>query len=250
MIKTGNVFLSFDYNEFHKLEGNREILDNRKNIILQSIKENGWIRNPIVVNEKMQIIDGQGRFEALKELGMPIEFVVAEGATIETCIALNLKQKNWGSSDYIECYSKLGNKNYDYIKDLLKRYDIGQESTLIVASGIHPNFHGINVIKSGEFKVKDPETVEERMMFAKECFEYIDKTNGRRRQWAAVITMVYYCPKIDNQIFLNKLKKYRSFITPCVNIKQVLEVMEKIYNYHSHGETVYFMPEYDKWLKI
>ena len=34
----------------------------------------GFIKNPIVVNEKMEIIDGQGRFEVCKEKGLPIYY--------------------------------------------------------------------------------------------------------------------------------------------------------------------------------
>ena len=74
--KVGTVYSTTDYDSFAKLEGNRDVLQSRKNIIKESIEERGWIRNPVVVNEKMQIIDGQGRFEALKELGMPIEYVI------------------------------------------------------------------------------------------------------------------------------------------------------------------------------
>ena len=92
--KVDYVYSTADYSAFKKLTGNRDILENRKNLIISSINERGWIRNPVVVNDNMEIIDGQGRFEALKELGLPIEYVVAHGATISDCIALNIKQTN------------------------------------------------------------------------------------------------------------------------------------------------------------
>lgn len=93
MKQVGAIYSSQEYSEFKKLNGNRSVLEQRKNMIIASIQERGWIRNPIVVNEKMEIIDGQGRFEALKKLNMPVEYVVAKGATISDCIALNIKQK-------------------------------------------------------------------------------------------------------------------------------------------------------------
>lgn len=93
MRQVGAIYSSEDYSVFRKLNGNRSVLEQRKNMIMASITERGWIRNPVVVNEKMEIIDGQGRFEALKELGLPIEYVVAKGASISDCIALNIKQK-------------------------------------------------------------------------------------------------------------------------------------------------------------
>ena len=77
---TGNVYQTRDYSKFMRLEGNREVVSKRVVKITKSIQQNGYILNPIVVNEKMQVIDGQGRLEALKGLKMPIDYVIAEGA--------------------------------------------------------------------------------------------------------------------------------------------------------------------------
>lgn len=92
-MQDNTIYCTSDYTVFKKLLGNRVVLEQRKNTIKNSIIENGYVRNPIVVNEKMEIIDGQGRFEALKELKLPIEYVIAYGAGQKECIALNANQK-------------------------------------------------------------------------------------------------------------------------------------------------------------
>ena len=74
--KVGFVYSTEDYSVFQKLNGNRDVLESRKNKIMESILERGWIRNPIVVNQKFEVIDGQGRLEALQELKMPVEYVI------------------------------------------------------------------------------------------------------------------------------------------------------------------------------
>ena len=56
------------YEIFKELKGNREISPLRITKIINSIKNVGYIINPIIVNEKMEIIDGQGRLEALRIL--------------------------------------------------------------------------------------------------------------------------------------------------------------------------------------
>ena len=38
---------------------------------MKNITDYGHIFNPIVVNESYQIIDGQGRFEALRAMDLP-----------------------------------------------------------------------------------------------------------------------------------------------------------------------------------
>ena len=250
MIRTGSIFTSYDYNEFKKLEGNREIFDNRKNIIIRSIKENGWIRNPIVVNEKMEIIDGQGRFEALKELDMPIEFVVAEGATIEDCISLNVKQKNWMNADYVKCYADLGNKEYILFQNLCEEYKgiLTFDAMKAICSGYRTDNDKADLIKTGRFVVSDQETIRARLSFISGVLNFMGPAFGRKREWAIILNFVFYCSKIDTQKFIEKIEKYPMFLVPCVTSRQILECFEKIYNYNDKKTNkVYFIPEYEKW---
>ena len=68
--RIGYIFEEPDYSQFKYLGGNRDITHSKK--LLESITQNGYFNVPILVNENMEIIDGQGRFEALKMLGLPI----------------------------------------------------------------------------------------------------------------------------------------------------------------------------------
>ena len=61
------------YKIFKKLLANREVTQTRVNNIIDSIQRVGYVTSPIIVNEKMEIIDGQGRLEALQELNLPVE---------------------------------------------------------------------------------------------------------------------------------------------------------------------------------
>lgn len=59
------VYEEKDYSKFKRLENNRDVTESRKEKLKASIAS-GEILNPIIVNEKMEIIDGQGRYEAKK----------------------------------------------------------------------------------------------------------------------------------------------------------------------------------------
>lgn len=61
-----------DYFRFKILDGNRDVLKSHVNKIKESMKKFGWIGPGIIVNEKFEIIDGQTRFYAAKELGLPM----------------------------------------------------------------------------------------------------------------------------------------------------------------------------------
>lgn len=242
------VYTTNDYERFNKLHGNREVLESRKMTIITSIRERGWIRNPIVVNEKMEIIDGQGRFEALKELQMAIEYVVAEGATVDDCIALNLKQNNWKTTDYINCYAEHGNENYVELMALLKKYPKMSEQTVTLLAGEFTSDGSgqTNKVKNGKFIISDKDLVYSRIEFTMKCLALVGKGNGRERHWSAVFKFIHDCPEIDSYRFLDALHRHKLRIMPAINSKTALENMEKIYNY-GKGSKTYFAPLWDDY---
>ena len=103
-IVSNTVYRTTDYDLFKRLEGNRAVLSNRVNKIIKSIKKNGYIMNPIIVNEKYEVIDGQGRLEALRVMNLPVDYIVIKGLGREQCIALNAYSTIWSMVDYISAY--------------------------------------------------------------------------------------------------------------------------------------------------
>jgi len=248
----GYVISTFDYNIFKKLDGNRDIMEKRKNLLVRSIKERGWIRNPIVVNENMEVIDGQGRLEALRELGLPVEYVIAEGATISDCIALNVKQTNWTNTDYVKSYADIGNEDYAILLSHYGKHHNLPDTCVNTIAGKANNESGqISVeLKEGLFTIYDKETLNERLEFADSCVGALGRGNGRLRQWCSVFKFVYYCDKISNTLFLERLSRNKHLVAPCVTTKQMLECLEDIYNYGcKRSNKVYFIPEWDLFIR-
>lgn len=244
-----SVYSTRDYSIFKKLNGNREVMDRRKELLVRSIVERGWIRNPIVVNDKMEIIDGQGRFEALKELGMPIEFVYAHDANIQDCIHLNVKQKNWSSYDYIKSYAANGVKDYEVLLKALDNHKGLSASVVQILLSPFMSEGGTQTkaFKNGQYKVVATDAVEDILFFAEKCFEIIGGSNGRLRAWASIVKFVFYCEKIDKNRFMKQLSEHHIMLAPIATVKQGLMIMERIYNYnHSQKNKLYFVPEYEK----
>lgn len=82
------VFETNDYGVFYRLEDNRSVTESRKNQLIASFSA-GEVMCPIIVNEKMEIIDGQGRFEARKALELPIYYIIDPGKNINDCRRMN-----------------------------------------------------------------------------------------------------------------------------------------------------------------
>lgn len=116
------ILISENYDQFKFKYGNRDVSKRRVAAIARNIEENGWFCNPILVNEHMEIIDGQHRFTALKELGMPIEYVLIRGITLREARMLNSTSRNWGAQNYVDSYAADGNINYINFKLLEKKY--------------------------------------------------------------------------------------------------------------------------------
>ena len=66
---------SKDYNIFKTLTGNRELNISHKEKLKKSFKEN-YLISPIIINEKYEIIDGQHRFNAARELGYYVYYIL------------------------------------------------------------------------------------------------------------------------------------------------------------------------------
>ena len=62
-----NIHITKNYNDFKFVKGNRAINYTHVNNLVDSIKEKD-LQMPIIVDEKMNIIDGQHRFEAYRLL--------------------------------------------------------------------------------------------------------------------------------------------------------------------------------------
>lgn len=248
--KVSYVFSSTDYGGFKKLNGNRSVLDQRVTRILSSIKERGWIRNPIIVNEKSEIIDGQGRFEALQRLGMPIEYVISEGATIDDCIALNIKQQNWKPADYIHCYAETGSKDYQKLEQLIEDYKskLLPNSVCSIVANASPSDCFNKCIQNGKLRITcSDEELKKKLDFAANAMKIIGTSRGRERTWIGAFRFLCASGIANMDLLLEKLRKYIDSLNVSINTEQALAALDKIYNYNTRGERVYFVAEFDKY---
>ena len=113
---------SQDYDSFKTVLGNRTVRPahvKKLKLAIQSDPESIKY-NPILVNEKSEIIDGQHRKAAIEQLGLPVYYVTVEGLILEDVQKLNSVAKQWQPIDYAEAFKQLGNKNYEYYVELKK----------------------------------------------------------------------------------------------------------------------------------
>jgi len=236
MKKIIEVYETEDYGMFKRLKGNRDVNNVKK--IVKSIKQVGYIINPIIVNEGMEIIDGQNRIEALQQLGLPVHYYVVKGATIDTARALNLGRANWKPIDYAKSYAEEGNASYQWLLKVLdESKKIGVDISIAEAFGIMKNEVGkcknaSRVISEGEFKTNKSEYV--RAINNIGCLQRFDssyeKIEGERR---LIVTGICFCMNVegaDVTRLATIVKKNYPFIAPVAQAEPFLRELSLLYN--------------------
>ena len=117
--------------------------------------EDGRQIMPIICNTKMEIIDGQHRFEALRELNWEIIYYIDDSITSVDILSINNTQTNWSLKDYIHYYSMLGNYTFIRLEKIIKKYKEIPLKVILIA--ISTKYIKENKIKIGELNTSEEE---------------------------------------------------------------------------------------------
>ena len=155
-----NVRLTKDWERLNFLEDNRDTDDGDVKRLAESIKKNGQLQ-PIVINEKWQICEGQHRVRACMLLDIPVLYIISDGATIQHTILMNNNQKSWKNRDYLKCFSHKNHKNhqeYRKVKKFFDDYNLNFSVSINLLSGnfvYHGGGNSNKAFKEGKFKIKN-----------------------------------------------------------------------------------------------
>ena len=242
--------LTRDYKMFKTLEGNRDVLEARKQKVENSIKKYGYIPIPIVVNERYEIIDGQARFEVFRELGLPICYCVIPGLGIEECIGLNVTQTSWTMTDYINSYASLGNENYVRLKQVMELYPnlkLGVIGSL--ASKVITNVDS-KVFKEGKFEFPEerlPEVFNLCKWINDNVFPVRDSIKGRFDMLCQAVCFALEHTSADPKRVARVLQENAHRFSPIATVLQAIEEIERFYNYNIKKAKIYFSTIYDQY---
>lgn len=250
----GSFYVTANYNLFKKLEGNRDVSDIRKNRISKSVEAIGFIKNPIVVNSNMEIIDGQGRFEVCKEKGLPIYYnIIDVEDSGKACIYMNTGTTNWTTEDYVKYYAEKGLQDY---KTLIQLHDnfpnISLTSIVGIARGLSSSTGKAVDLHEGLFRItEDLEELKTKLKRINNILPYFAK-KGNVKIWTSAILFIYECPNphICFDLLEQKVKDHGSkMLEACTSLPQAFDVLSSIYNFRKRGDFVSFFLEYKNFSK-
>jgi len=111
--KVSEVRVTTDYNKFKFDPLNRTVKAHKVARLKESIRRTNGNLQSVLIDIKGNIIDGQHRYVACKELGLPIRYEIADKSyTSSDMIELNNNGSGWVAGDYAEYHAKQGNQSY------------------------------------------------------------------------------------------------------------------------------------------
>lgn len=232
-----------DYDKFKTIRGNRIIHQGHLNKLILSIKKKNMLNvNPIIVNERMEVIDGQHRLLAAEKLELPIYYTEVEGARLTEVQDLNVNSKNWSLKDWIDSYIQRGKKDYALLKDFAEAYEISPTiaATLLSTANVSTGGGVAKTIKNGTFKAT---TTAEAGRFAKfytKVRDIIDKGTSRRREFMSALVEVWKLPEFEEEIMIRKLELFGAKLLPWAKKEDYMRSLEEIYNFKSKQDYVRF----------
>lgn len=240
--KVNDVYKTTNLEMFQQLKGNRH--PNLKHIrrLSESIKANNFLQSPIIVNEKMEVIDGQNRLLAAKQVGTPIYYIVVNDYSLKEVQILNLNQKNWNKEDFIDGYADMGLSPYLKLRNFIrKNNEFNKTSCIYMCQNSKTNNLAASKFRSDHTVFNQKQVLEEGTWIGGDfslAQKWVDKLKMIKQYYkgynrAAFVNAMIGMFKnevFDFDRFLHKLKTYPGMMKNVTNVEDYIDMIEKIYN--------------------
>lgn len=239
------ILTTKEYGLFEFLNGNR-VVNKKKILNLKNEVKNGldlFKYCPIVVykdDKKFKIIDGQHRFLASKELKKPIFYVVCEQLTLVQIAKLNSNSSNWTNKNFLECFIKTGNKDYEDLEKIIKKYRLSYSAaTELLMTGICNNKgETLKKFREGLFKSKYYD-------FTCKLLDEVEEVFGRYEFWnhgylIEAYRQIIEAKKFEKEVLKQKIKQAPNILDRRLSVKEYLFSIERVYNNRNNSRVSIF----------
>ena len=226
------------YGAFSFITGNRNINKSHLEKLRKSMMEM-LIPIPIVVNEKLQIIDGQHRYMICKEEGWTLTFMQIKGLNLTHVQKINELMKVWTAEAFMHCYCDLALETEDgeyddYVeyREFKRKYGFGHNETQAILTNQRMFSGNLSErFRNGSFKINNLKKaihVAERITDVGKYYQ-----GYKRRGFVIAMLQCMAIPEYNHDRFLSKLSYQTYKLSDQSNYKQYLQIAQDIYNYHA-----------------
>jgi len=241
------ITVTNEYNQFRFVKGNRPLNDLHLSRLRKSMKEN-FLPIPIIVNERMEIVDGQHRFTICKELNLPVHYIAGQNWNIDEIRQINSVQKGWNYTDFIKSYMDLekGVGPYTTLDWFIKSYDIPTQVAISILADSSLSSTQINDFKKGQLKIT-------RLEWAKEFCNWLVKQKPvfsawNKRSYVSALIILDKDRHFSRAKWWKQLMAHNMKMRHCTNIDDYLDLIEHVYNIGTRVENrIRFQREGRTW---
>ena len=171
-MSNSKVYSTTEYNLFKKLRGNRAINELHVRRLVAAITEKD-LQIPLIVDQDMNVLDGQHRLDAYKIVGNPIFYIVKDRFVLQDVRNVNSVARKWTLTEYLMSYCKLGKKDYQLLEWFHRTYEFGIAECVAMLNGKgYTNVAILKEFRKGDFVIDDLEQGKTWARNINACGEY------------------------------------------------------------------------------
>jgi hypothetical protein len=243
------VYVTDDYSRFSFIDGNRETTNPKKERIKKDIANGTDIldESPVLTIERknrLDIIDGQNRFEIARELERPVHYIIYKKGdmSLYQIAKINSNFEKWTNEQFMNCYRKGDNQHYKKLHSFYNKYGISISLCLVLLTyggikrgsskdDLHQKF------KEGLFEVK---TFKEACAVAEICKSFESFRCWNQKPFVTAICKIIEAGQAEMDKLLAKYNRDPKRLQMRSHFKEYLADLQLIYNIdNSKQRTIY-----------
>ena len=225
-----------DYKIFKKVWHNRKLNEaHLKNLNASISTKNLLAYTPIIVNEEMEVIDGQHRLEVARRNKLEIYYIIAPDVVTGDVLLLNANEKPWSLPDFIYSWIKQGKKDHQILKKFNDIYGLSFSLLAALLSGqkAHKSTDVIQDLKQGTFLVTHEEQAKMFLDGLASLKPYSQHEAWKGREFILAFQAVL--AKVEWKRLIERLEKQKELgiipIKKNTTVRDAALMLEDIYNY-------------------
>ncbi len=236
MSTVSSINVTQDYNLFKTHFFNRSLQKRNLDLVKESLSRSNLLSvSPIICTNDYEIIDGNHRFHAAKELGLPIHYVKLGNFDIQMLIDLNYSLSKWGNYQFLELYCKLEKPEYLKFKKFCQDYNLEINEGLPLTKSRKERRNLSTIFRKGEFEFTDES--KRRLVVEKATeFMYKAKELGFLRKIKKIYSFYDAYEKMMNkddfsqEKLLSKLSKWGVSLVESGSLMDYYTQLDALYN--------------------
>lgn len=228
---------------FKLMKNNRPVNHSRVKKIYQSMMENGLLVQPITVNKRMEIIDGQHRYHSSKLSGLGIYYIQVDNYDEEQVILTNTNSQSWSRKDFLTYYVSKENRNYIKLRDFMKEFPHFSltDSMFLLTNGSFSNTKKGD-FNNGNFKISNYQKGLQWGEFISSLQRFFPEGYSRTIFVRSMISVLRkYENEFNTEEFIKKSEIVPHFYKICGNHGDYVRMIEDIYNFKRRNDNKIFI---------